>query len=33
MPKMIAARINIHHRQAFYGHLPPPDEVWSDDDF
>lgn len=37
MPKMYAARINIHlHRQAFYGHLPPPaelDEVWSDDDF
>lgn len=37
MPKMIAARINIHlHRQAFYGHLPPPDaldEAWSDDDF
>lgn len=36
MPKMYAARINIHlHRQAFYGHLPPPealDEVWSDDD-
>ncbi|WP_234050730.1 MULTISPECIES: beta family protein [unclassified Xanthobacter] len=37
MPKMYAARINIHlHRQAFYGHLPPPaalDEVWRDDDF
>lgn len=37
MPKMYAARINIHlHRQAFYGHLPPPealDEAWSDDDF
>ncbi len=37
MPKMYAARINIHlHRQAFYGHLPPAtalDEVWSDDDF
>ncbi len=36
MPKMYAARINIHlHRQAFYGHLPPPaalDEEWSDDD-
>lgn len=35
MPKMYAARINIHlHRQAFYGHLPPPkalDEPWSDD--
>ena len=35
MPKMYAARINIHlHRQAFYGHLPPPaalDEEWSDD--
>jgi len=34
MPKMYAARINIHlHRQAFYGHLPPPealDEEWSD---
>ena len=37
MHKMIAARINIHlHRQAFYGHLPPPgalDEEWSDEDF
>ena len=37
MPKMYAARINIHlHRQAFYGNLPSPaslDEVWSDDDF
>ncbi|MCA3486623.1 MAG: beta family protein [Rhodobacter sp.] len=36
MPKMYSARINIHlHRQAFYGHLPPPDaldEAWSDDD-
>lgn len=36
MPKMYAARINIHlHRQAFYGQLPPPDsldEAWSDDD-
>lgn len=36
MPKMYAARINIHlHRQAFYNHLPPPealDEEWSDDD-
>jgi len=35
MQKMYAARINIHlHRQAFYGHLPPPeslDEEWSDD--
>lgn len=35
MPKMYAARINIHlHRQAFFGHLPPPsalDEAWSDD--
>jgi len=35
MPKMSAARINIHlHRQAFYDHLPPPeslDEAWSDD--
>jgi hypothetical protein len=35
MPKMYAARINIHlHRQAFYGHLPPPkalDEEWIDD--
>jgi hypothetical protein len=35
MPKMYSARINIHlHRQAFYGHLPPPealDEAWSDD--
>lgn len=37
MPKMYAARINIHlHRQAFFGQLPPPaalDEQWSDDDF
>ncbi len=37
MPKMYAARINIHlHRQAFYRQLPPPealDEEWSDDDF
>lgn len=37
MPKMYAARINIHlHRQAFFGHLPPPDaldEEWSDDDY
>lgn len=37
MPKMYAARINIHlHRQAFYGDLPSPeslDEAWSDDDF
>nr|WP_070959396.1 beta family protein [Hyphomonas sp. Mor2] len=37
MPKMYAARINIHlHRQAFFGHLPPPDaldEEWTDDDF
>lgn len=37
MPKMYSARINIHlHRQAFYGHLPPPealDEEWSDEDF
>lgn len=37
MPKMYAARINIHlHRQAYFGHLPPPtalDEEWSDDDF
>ncbi|MEO0550467.1 MAG: beta family protein [Pseudomonadota bacterium] len=37
MPKMYSARINIHlHRQAFYGHLPPPealDEEWTDDDF
>ena len=36
MPKMYAARINIHlHRQAFFDHLPPPDaldEEWSDDD-
>ncbi len=36
MPKMYAARINIHlHRQAFYRNLPPPealDEVWKDDD-
>ncbi|XSG82495.1 MAG: beta family protein [Methyloligella sp. ZOD6] len=36
MPKMYAARINIHlHRQAFYGDLPPPealDEEWTDDD-
>jgi len=36
MPKMYAARINIHiHRQAFYDQLPPPealDEAWSDDD-
>ncbi|WP_312530119.1 beta family protein [Paracoccus sp. (in: a-proteobacteria)] len=36
MPKMYSARINIHlHRQAFYGHLPPPealDEAWSDDE-
>lgn len=36
MPKMYSARINIHlHRQAFFGHLPPPDaldEEWSDDD-
>lgn len=35
MPKMYSVRINIHlHRQAFYGHLPPPealDEAWSDD--
>lgn len=35
MPKMSAARINIHlHRQAHYGNLPPPaalDEEWSDD--
>jgi hypothetical protein len=35
MPKMYAARINIHlHRQAFYNHLPPAealDEAWSDD--
>ena len=35
MPRMYSARINIHlHRQAFYGHLPPPealDEEWSDD--
>lgn len=35
MPKMYSARINIHlHRQAYYGHLPPPealDEAWSDD--
>lgn len=37
MPKMYAARINIHlHRQAYFGQLPPPaalDEEWSDDDF
>lgn len=37
MPKMYAARINIHlHRQAFFGHLPPPaslDEEWNDDNF
>ena len=37
MPKMYAARINIHlHRQAFYGDLPLPealDEEWRDDDF
>ncbi len=37
MPKMYAARINIHlHRQAYYGDLPPPtdlDEEWSDEDF
>ncbi len=37
MPKMYAARINIHlHRQAFFGTLPPPatlDEEWRDDDF
>ena len=36
MPKMYAARINIHlHRQAFFGTLPPPatlDEEWNDDD-
>ncbi len=36
MPKMYAARINIHlHRQAYYDSLPPPealDEEWSDDD-
>lgn len=35
MPKMYAARINIHlHRQAFYHDLPLPealDEEWSDD--
>lgn len=35
MPKMYAARINIHlHRQAHYGDLPPPaalDEEWDDD--
>lgn len=34
MPKMYAARVNIHlHRQAFYGELPPPtalDEAWTD---
>lgn len=34
MPKMYAARINIHlHQQAFYGHMPPPvelDEEWVD---
>ena len=37
MPKMYAARINIHlHRQAFFEQLPPPaalDEEWSDDNF
>jgi len=37
MPKMSAARINIHlHRQAFHVGLPRPeelDEEWSDDDF
>lgn len=37
MPKMYAARINIHlHLQAFYGQLPPPialDDEWDDDDF
>ena len=37
MPKMYAARINIHlHRQAFYDNLPAPealDEEWRDDDF
>jgi len=37
MQKMYAARVNIHlHRQAFYGHLPPPDaldEAWNDEDF
>ena len=37
MPKMMAARINIHlHRQAFYGNLPLPealDEEWRDEDF
>ena len=28
MPKMYAARINIHlHRQAFYGNLPAPEEL------
>ena len=36
MPKMYAARINIHlHRQANFGALPPPealDEEWDDDD-
>lgn len=36
MQKMYSARINIHlHRQAFYGHLPPPDaldEEWNDDE-
>lgn len=35
MPKMYAARINIHlHRQAYFGDLPSPDaldEEWSDD--
>ena len=34
MPKMYAARINIHlHRQAFYGQIPKPetlDEEWQD---
>jgi len=37
MPKMYAARINIHlHLQAFYENLPPPealDEEWRDDGF
>jgi hypothetical protein len=36
MPQMYAARINIHlHRQAFFGHLPPPgslDEEWNDEE-
>lgn len=36
MPKMYAARINIHlHRQAFYHNLPKPeelDEEWTDND-